>query len=612
MGDLDSLSNELKQGLLVLDQVSGYRELSAPQWCATEQAWWWRFNLGVDIAPNPWLSSELQWVLKVSHEYPWGDLSILPDAYQGLTVTFPHQLQNSESEPRRPWRLGKLCVADFVQRLGRAGRSLEPWTVDGRLRWNVERMGEWLYRASRDDLLAKGDPFELPQLSPVSTATIAFDERLETLAHWSSVSSSFGRVKLMSLPEVPDQYLVRDFETIQRKPILSFLWGSWVRERWVEGPAGAWMRFEKPIIDPPWQVPEAWSDLRSWCKRQGRDLHRELTKVGNMLRKPYEHVPWVLMLGFPIQRRIGDLEAARMHWLALKPPELIPREQFVSGFRARSSRGLAMQEKKLRAGNLPWVGTSSWSEEDLGSRGRLPPRLEDAKVLLVGAGAVGSQIAELLVRGGVRQIVVVDHEQLEMGNLVRHTLTMQDLGKPKVEGLTSRLAALSPHVEVRGIEDSFPTSQLSSEELSEFDLVIETTGDNFLLAKLDRAAFSTRTVFCSLSIGLSARRLYAWLGHLGAFNPDDFHRRVNPWLERDRIDMDPQEMPWEGVGCWHPVFPARLDDIALLTSLAVKELAWRFERGEFSKDLSIWEQQLDDQGWLSGVRSRTEQDLVRP
>lgn len=29
-------------------------------------------------------------------------------------------------------------------------------------------------------------------------------------------------------------------------------------------------------------------------------------------------------------------------------------------------------------------------------------------------------------------------------------------------------------------------------------------------------------------------------------------------------------MPWEGIGCWHPVFPARADDIALNAALAVK------------------------------------------
>jgi tRNA A37 threonylcarbamoyladenosine dehydratase len=53
------------------------------------------------------------------------------------------------------------------------------------------------------------------------------------------------------------------------------------------------------------------------------------------------------------------------------------------------------------------------------------------RVLLIGAGAIGSALGELLVRGGVRDLTVIDSENATVGNLTRHTLTMDEAGNSK-------------------------------------------------------------------------------------------------------------------------------------------------------------------------------------
>ena len=60
-------------------------------------------------------------------------------------------------------------------------------------------------------------------------------------------------------------------------------------------------------------------------------------------------------------------------------------------------------------------------------------------------------MAEHLVRGGVTDLALIDGDPLEAGNLVRHSLTMNELKGNKAEKLMERLNFVSPHARVRAI-----------------------------------------------------------------------------------------------------------------------------------------------------------------
>ncbi len=51
-----------------------------------------------------------------------------------------------------------------------------------------------------------------------------------------------------------------------------------------------------------------------------------------------------------------------------------------------------------------------------------------------------------------------------------------------------------------------------------------------------------------------------------------FQKLIQPWLEKEIRENGGRELPREGIGCWHPVFPARVDDVWMMASLAVKDL----------------------------------------
>jgi len=80
-------------------------------------------------------------------------------------------------------------------------------------------------------------------------------------------------------------------------------------------------------------------------------------------------------------------------------------------------------------------------------------RLGEARVLVVGCGALGSHTAEALLRAGVGHLTLVDRDVVELSNLHRTGLfTVEDLGRPKAVACAERLraidhqAALEPYV----------------------------------------------------------------------------------------------------------------------------------------------------------------------
>jgi adenylyltransferase/sulfurtransferase len=76
-------------------------------------------------------------------------------------------------------------------------------------------------------------------------------------------------------------------------------------------------------------------------------------------------------------------------------------------------------------------------------------RLKDARVLLVGAGGLGSPVALYLAAAGVGTLGIVEFDAVDASNLQRQVLHgTADVGRPKLASARARLADLNPHVAV--------------------------------------------------------------------------------------------------------------------------------------------------------------------
>jgi len=84
---------------------------------------------------------------------------------------------------------------------------------------------------------------------------------------------------------------------------------------------------------------------------------------------------------------------------------------------------------------------------EIGEKGQ--ERLAQAKVLIAGCGALGTNLADLIARAGVGRITVVDPDRVELSNLQRQALMREaDLGRPKAEVVAEALAAINSSSEV--------------------------------------------------------------------------------------------------------------------------------------------------------------------
>ena len=73
-------------------------------------------------------------------------------------------------------------------------------------------------------------------------------------------------------------------------------------------------------------------------------------------------------------------------------------------------------------------------------------KLREAKVALAGLGGLGSNIAVMLARSGVGQLLLVDFDVVDVTNLNRQMYCIQHLGKPKAQALPEILYQINPYI----------------------------------------------------------------------------------------------------------------------------------------------------------------------
>ncbi|HYT82584.1 MAG TPA: molybdopterin-synthase adenylyltransferase MoeB [Gemmatimonadales bacterium] len=113
---------------------------------------------------------------------------------------------------------------------------------------------------------------------------------------------------------------------------------------------------------------------------------------------------------------------------------------------------------------------------DVGVEGQR--KLKAARVLLVGAGGLGSPAALYLAAAGVGTLGLVDFDVVDKTNLQRQILHgTSNVGKPKLESAKERIQDINPNVRVETFETRL-TSENALDILREFDVVADGT-DNF-------------------------------------------------------------------------------------------------------------------------------------
>ncbi|MGV3706176.1 MAG: molybdopterin-synthase adenylyltransferase MoeB [Arcticibacter sp.] len=138
-------------------------------------------------------------------------------------------------------------------------------------------------------------------------------------------------------------------------------------------------------------------------------------------------------------------------------------------------------------------------------------KLKNARVLVVGAGGLGSPLLLYLAAAGVGHIGIIDADIVEDSNLHRQVLFgVEELGTAKVEAAKKRLLSLNPYIEIEVYQILF-TSANALEIAHDYDVIADGT-DNF----------PTRYLVNDVSVLLDKPNVYASIyqfeGHVSVFN----------------------------------------------------------------------------------------------
>ncbi|MBA2429460.1 MAG: molybdopterin-synthase adenylyltransferase MoeB [Thermoleophilaceae bacterium] len=149
---------------------------------------------------------------------------------------------------------------------------------------------------------------------------------------------------------------------------------------------------------------------------------------------------------------------------------------------------------------------------EVGIEGQL--KLLDAKVLLLGAGGLGSPTALYLAAAGVGTLGIVDDDTVDVSNLQRQVIHTTDrVGEPKVDSAETSIHAINPEVEVLKYDTRLDASNIM-EIIDGYDVVVD-GADNFPI----RYLLNDATV--RLRIPVVSASILGFDGQLAIFAPYD-------------------------------------------------------------------------------------------
>jgi molybdopterin/thiamine biosynthesis adenylyltransferase len=155
--------------------------------------------------------------------------------------------------------------------------------------------------------------------------------------------------------------------------------------------------------------------------------------------------------------------------------------------------------------------------DEVGEEGQL--KLLNSKVLVVGAGGLGSPVLLYLAAAGVGTLGVIDFDTVDISNLQRQILHATDrVGVSKVDSAVAAIKAVNPEVIVREHKTRL-TAENAAELIAEYDLVTDGS-DNFATRYLvNDACHLARRPLVAGALQRFEGQLSTFKSYLGGENP---------------------------------------------------------------------------------------------
>ncbi|MDJ1007639.1 MAG: HesA/MoeB/ThiF family protein [Paracoccaceae bacterium] len=185
-------------------------------------------------------------------------------------------------------------------------------------------------------------------------------------------------------------------------------------------------------------------------------------------------------------------------------------------------RGLTLLRRWVRPENRPparETGSTSTRLEraarhivlrEIGGMGQ--QKIEAARVLVIGAGGLGSPVLQYLGAAGVGTLGVIDNDVVELSNLQRQTIhTDARIGMPKVFSAEAAVTAQNPFVTVRPYNRRL-TEDIAADLFADYDVIVDGADDTETRYVANRAAVV-------LGKPLVSGAISQWEGQVSVFDP---------------------------------------------------------------------------------------------
>lgn len=552
-----------------VDEFSQLELITDLEWDEYESVWHFSIRVHHDFKGRN-IPPDTVWYVTVQDIFPYGKVKIYPSTHEGIVETFYHQSNNGITSGNGLWRKGEICLKDPLESV--ADINSEPLEAEERIRWNIVRLLEWIDKAENDCLVSEKDNFELPDVKESNDSYIIFNEDVVSFMQWEDVRAKAGTVKVYS--QENNQYFVDSFCDVKGNLCVQNVWGGYVDRIAKNMYTGIWLLLEQIPVVNRWQAPNTIAELKEALEQNNifwdTDIVCLLDKIRDGKRHPF-------MIGFPIPKQFGG-EYQNYHWWSWMLPAISHHNKTQKGFRA-NKRGWHCRDildifKNDR--QIEWCFSENWNQKQILKRGMFDREITRKKYVIIGVGSIGCVIAELLVRSGIWNILIVDGDCLSVGNLARHTLSMKNVGHAKAVGLKNRLEEISCHVRVEAITEYLSASNLNL--LDAYDVIVDCTAKDSVIDLLSR--IRKEKTFISVSVGYKAERMYFLYYRGKNLTSSMFDERLRKIVQKDKEQMLIDGLPWDGIGCWNPVFPAFGCDMYLAATMAVEIIIQLIAKGE--------------------------------
>ncbi|MCY4088149.1 MAG: ThiF family adenylyltransferase [Actinomycetia bacterium] len=343
----------------------------------------------------------------------------------------------------------------------------------------------------------------------------------------------------------------------------------------------------------PFEYPETTNALLNELESHGIDWAPFVLSLALLANHAEAGTPLTVVLGTPMRRVEGggralqhlavweisgeDADRLREMQTAREGDEADKREDAIEK--------VVQWSVKAEVG---WCSVSEGRPEATQRRDQASPMawFRGKRVAIWGCGAIGTYVAESVVRAGAARVELVDNEMVGPGLLVRQGFEDSDIGRWKAEALADRLSRIEPDLETKPLTRDLIEQIGVADPIPDVDLVIDCTASSAVRMRLEQTlrGVGARPPIASMAASGDASVAMATLstaGHSGG--PLDLIRRLKletcrkTRLSRLREGFWPTTPPGERFqpepGCSEPTFVGSNADLAGLSARMLNAVA---------------------------------------